>query len=130
MRYDNKDSAIIVAATTPEEFELKLNKVFNEISGCKYNLVFPPSVPFCAYITVSKKIAIPETAEDEYELLGIHFYCAECPNYVIPFDGRIKYTDCKMGTKCKAGDSACEWLYREVKAGRISIESDEEEKVA
>ena len=130
MRYANKTAVKVVAATTPEEFESKLNKALTDIAGCKHELVFNLNAGFCAYITYTETAQIPETIEDEYELAGIHFYCAECPNYVMPFDGRVKYTDCKLGTKCKAGDHACEWLYRQVKDGRISIGSDEEETIA
>lgn len=130
MRYVSKTAVKVVAANTPEEFEEKLNKALEEIAGCKHELVFNLNAGFCAYITYTSTAQIPETVEDEYELAGIRFYCADCPNYVRPFDGRVKYTDCKLGTKCKAGDYACEWLYQKVKAGTIQIESDEEEKVA
>lgn len=125
MRYVNKTAVKVVAANTPEEFESKLNTVLEDIAGCKHELVFNLNAGFCAYITFTKTAEIPETVEDEYNLAGIHFYCADCPNYVIPFDGRVKYTDCKLGRRCKAGDCACEWLYQKVKAGSISINGDE-----
>ena len=92
--------------------------------------MFNLNAGFCAYITFTSTVQIPETVEDEYDLLGIHFFCSECPKYVQPLDGRIKYTDCKNGNRCKAGDRACEWLYQEVKAGHILTEEDEEKRVA
>lgn len=121
MRYVNQTAVKVVAANNPEEFETKLNNTLAEIAGCKHELVFNLNAGFCAYITYTKTTEIPETVEDEYEMAGIRFYCVDCPNYVIPFDGRVKYTDCKLGTKCKAGDSACEWLYQNVKSGNISM---------
>lgn len=124
VRYVNKTAVRVVAASNPEDFETKLNSVLEELAGCKTELVFNLNAGFCAYITYTNTKQIPETVEDEYELAGIRFYCYECPMYEIPFDGRIKYTDCKNGNKCKAGDCACEWLYREVKAGHISIERE------
>lgn len=130
VRYVNQTAVKVVAANNPEEFESKLNRVLEELAGCKQELVFNLNAGYCAYITFTKTAQIPETVEDEYEIAGIRFYCSDCPNYVRPFDGRIKYTDCKNGVKCKAGDSACEWLYQKVKSGHISIANDEEECTA
>ena len=130
VRFVNKTAVKVIAATTPEEFETKLNKALEEIAGCKHELVFNLNAGFCAYVTYTMTQQIPETVEDEYELAGIRFYCSDCPNYVRSFDGRVKYTDCKNGHKCKAGDCACEWLYQKVKSGQISIKNDEEECTA
>ena len=130
MRYVNRTAVKVIAANSAEEFETKLNKALEEIAGCQHELVFNLNAGFCAYITFTSTTQIPESIADEYDLAGIHFYCADCPNYVRSFDGRIKYTDCKLGTRCKASDGACEWLYRELKMGHISIDSDEEESVA
>ena len=129
MRYVTKTAVKVVAANNPEEFESKLNTVLADIAGCKHELVFNLNAGFCAYITYTETAEIPETVEDEYDLAGIHFYCGDCPNYVRSFDGRVKYTDCKNGRKCKAGDGACEWLYQKVKDGSISLKSDEKDSI-
>ncbi len=130
MRYAEQTAVKVIAANTPEEFETKLNTALGEIAGCKHELVFNLNAGFCAYITYKRTQTIPENIMDEYELAGIRFYCAECPNYRQSFDGRVKYTECAMGTMCKKSDAACEWLYREVDAGRVKMKSDEEKRTA
>lgn len=130
MKYAEKSAVKVVAANTPEEFELKLNTVLTDISGCKHEIVFNLNAGFCAYITYKMSAYIPECVMDEYELDGIRFSCADCPNYVRSFDGRVKYTRCQRGERCHADKAACEWFYEELDEGRISPKSDEESAVA
>ena len=129
MKYVKQTRAKIIAANTPEEFEMKLNKVLTDIAldGDEPVIQFNCNVGFCAYVTHKHTTRVPESYEDEYDLKGIHFTCGQCQRWEQPIDGRIKYFYCEeVGCGKKASDSACEWLYREDSARRaLRGEQDE-----
>ncbi len=133
MKYVKQTHARVVAANTPEEFEMKLNKTLADIAlaGSEPTIQFNCNVGFCAYITHETTTRVPENIEDEYELKGIRFTCGECPNWIQPIDGRVKYSHCDViGCNRKSSDSACEWLYREDAKHISTGDGDEEARVA
>ena len=67
------------------------------------------------------KVKICETAEDEYLIQGIKYYCNDCPHLERIADGRAKLMPCpyhELG-RVNINKPACERFYQELKAGQI-----------
>ncbi len=123
MKSFNRQQTTIILSQTPQEFQEKLNTTLAEMAASqhKYELIFNHTLGFCAYIVWEEKLQIPETAEDEYRLLGMQFTCGDCPEYMPHQDKRVKYTECGHGVpRCAKGDRACEWFYERLKDGTIT----------
>ena len=122
MEYRGGKLTKVVHASTAEEFERELNKVLTELSkaGARPEIQFNMGLGHCAYILYDRTYAIPETLEDEFLLAGEKHYCAECPSYHRPTDGRVKYTRCLVaGCLVKEDSPCCEQFYQAVIDGRI-----------
>ena len=118
MMYQGGTRASIVAASTADEFEAKLNKMFESLDRqrIKYEVKFPEGLGFCAYIVKEHKMILPETIADEFELAGERHTCVDCPYWQHPTDGRVKYTRCEVtpgihGAKSPCCDAFYEMLY-------------------
>ena len=115
----------IIVATTAEEFQDKLNKALAKLDAqrTKYTLEFNHSLGFCAYIVSEHQTLIPENVEDEFELIGVRHKCGECPHWVHPTKGNVKYTRCPVVGGIHGKDSrCCEQFYQELLDGDIVIE--------
>lgn len=119
----------IIAASTAEEFETKLNKELEALDRAKtkYELQFNHALGFCAYIVAEHKIYIAQNAKDEYELLGIRYTCINCPMWVHPTKGNVKYTRCEIADGMRnASFPCCEEFYEMLKKGEVEVEERED----
>ena len=119
----------IIAASTAEEFETKLNKELEALDRAKtkYELQFNHALGFCAYIVAESKTYIAQNAKDEYELLGISYKCINCPMWVHPTKGNVKYTRCEIVDGMRnASHPCCEEFYEMLKKGEVKVEERED----
>lgn len=101
-----------VAASTPEEFDLRMNAIFAKASksGKEPDIHYYPD-GYSATVRYYIHTEIAETLAEEYELKGMGKTCYECPLYSLPEDRRVKYTHCDHGGKISANDPACNYYY-------------------
>ena len=117
----------IIVATTAEEFQDKLNKELARLDAArtKYELEFNHNLGFCAYIVAEHKTLIPEDLEDEFELIGERHTCIECPYWVHPTKGNVKYTRCEIVGGIRGAKSpCCEHFYQGLLDGTIELEEE------
>ena len=127
MQYQGGKRATIIAASTAEEFQQKLNKELTKLDSkkIKYELTFNNQMGFCAYIVSQHTVMVPEDLEDEFELIGISCKCKQCPKWVHPTKGNVKYTHCPVtGRLCSAESKACEQFYEWLRDGEVEIEEE------
>ena len=66
-----------VKASTPEEFEEKINAVLRQYPGAKMDIDI--HIPLLCHVWYDTDVLTPECKADEYELKGDIHYCIECP---------------------------------------------------
>ncbi len=131
MIYTSGKRTKIVVASSAEEFENKLNKELEalEKKRTKYELQFNHSLGFCAYVISEHQTEIPETTKDEFELIGEHFTCIQCPKWIHPTKGNVKYTRCEIVNGIRGMNSpCCEQFYDMLLNGEIEVEERDDEK--
>lgn len=124
MVYRGSKKAQIIVANSPDEFEKKLNKALAALDEAqtKYELQFNTTLGFCAYIVAEGVVKVPETIEDEFELLGEAHKCGECPYWTTPADKRVKYSRCEITPGIHSAKSpCCERFYEMLLNGDIVI---------
>lgn len=101
-----------VAASSPEEFDTRMNAIFAKASksGKEPDIHYYPD-GYSATVRYYIHTEIAETLAEEYELKGMGKTCYECPLYSLPEDRRVKYTHCDHGGKISANSDACDWYY-------------------
>ena len=125
MQYQGGKRATIIAATTAEEFQEKLNKELSRLDSkkIKYELSFNNQMGFCAYIVSEHTVMIPEDLQDEFELIGEKYTCGQCPHWVHPTKGNVKYTRCPIvGGIHGTHSPCCETFYQMLMDGTIELE--------
>lgn len=128
MRTQGGKRTKIIVAQTAEEFESRLNKELAALDKqrTKYELQFNHGLGFCAYIISEVQTLIPETVEDEFELIGVRHKCIECPLWVHPTKGNVKYTRCEIVGGIRGMNSpCCEHFYQGLLDGTIEVEKRE-----
>lgn len=131
MLYQGGKRTKIIAATTPEEFEAKLNAELQklDLGRRKYELQFNHSLGYCAYIVIDQMTQIPETIAEEFELAGEHHTCLDCPFWVHPTKGNVKYTRCTITPGIHSAKSACcDKFYEMLFNGELEIEDHGKEE--
>ena len=124
MQYQGGKRTKIIAATTAPEFEAKLNGELKKLDATrqKYELQFNHSMGFCAYIIVETQTAIPETVAEEFELAGETHVCYNCPYWVHPTKGNVKYTRCSITPGLHSANSpCCDTFYEMLFNGQIEL---------
>lgn len=114
----------IISGISAEDFESKLNKELSELnaSGTKYDMQLSPQTGFVAYIVYEQETKVAESIKDEFELAGEKHICLECPHYILPTDGRVKYTRCmKVGGITHKDRDCCENFYEWLFNGEIEL---------
>lgn len=128
MRYEKGKTIKVIEETEPKQFETKLNealKSFDKI-GAKYELMFNMNKGHCAYIVAEYKRVIVETAKDEHDIRGDLHICGECPLWIHPTKGNVKYTRCDIvGYKVGIHDGCCEQFYEMLDRGEIKLNTEE-----
>ena len=102
------------------DFDNKLNSFTDslDLKGIPYTVSVNPSAGLLAFVEYEVTVNTPENAKDEYELLGERHTCIECPFYVRPTDGRVKYTKCSLqNCLTDASQACCEQFYERLKRG-------------
>ena len=129
MVYQGGKRTKIIAASTPEEFEKRLNAELEKLDRerRKYELQFNHSMGYCAYLVIDQMTQIPETIAEEFEIAGEKHTCLECPHWVHPTKGNVKYTRCLITPGIHgANSSCCEKFYEMLFNGEIELETREE----
>ena len=109
-----------ITATNAFDFDTALNAFTDGLDrqGIAYTLSVSPSAGLLAFVEYEVETKVPQNAKDEYELLGESHKCIECPFYVRPTDGRVKYTKCPITNKLTDADSwCCDSFYERLKRG-------------
>lgn len=113
-----------VSADNAKNFDEELNKLLDEFArkGTQYTLELAPSLGFTAFIRYKRTDNIPENIADEFELGGEVHRCAECPFYVRPTDGRVKFTRCEITPGIHRKESrCCDAFYEKLFNGEIEL---------
>ena len=129
MVYQSGKRTKIIAAQSAEEFEKRLNQELERLdsSRTKYELQFNHTMGFCAYIVIEKNIQIPETIAEEFEVAGETHVCLECPYWVHPTKGNVKYTRCSITPGIHGAQSpCCDKFYEMLFNGDLELETREE----
>lgn len=76
---------------------------------------------FTAIVIYQETKELIDTVADEFHAEGIYYKCNDCPYMEDPQDKRIKWCNCKMASlgRTHRTNEACEFFYRQLKAGRI-----------
>ena len=113
-----------VSAENASDFDNELDKVLEDFQkqGISYKLELAPQLGFTAFIRYEKKYQIAETLADEFQLGGETHKCIECPYFIRPTDGRVKYTRCEItpGIHSKNHD-CCNAFYEKLFNGEIKL---------
>lgn len=129
MVYQSGKRTRIIAAQSAEEFEKRLNQELERLdsSRTKYELQFNHTIGFCAYIVIEKNIQIPETIAEEFQVAGEEHVCLECPYWVHPTKGNVKYTRCSITPGIHGAKSpCCDKFYEMLFNGELELETREE----
>lgn len=124
----------VISNNDPIEFQRLFNEAQTELAAKNPKVQFNMNMGHCAYITYTETTRIPETMEDEFNLVGIELHCRNCPNFEWPRrkDGGIHMSK-KQGTCPVAAYGftsrdalACEYLYKGLASGRLQAIDDEQ----
>ena len=124
MRYINGKQVKIVTGTSAFDFETKLNAILTDLNnrGVQYELQMNPATGLVAYIVHEDNRLIPETMKEEFEQGGESHTCVECPYFIMPTDGRRKYTKCPRQQGLAYRERACcEKFYEELSEGKLTL---------
>lgn len=89
----------------------------------KHDLQFSPQTGLVAYVRYWENIAVAESKSEEYEIKREAHRCGECPFWILPKDGRTKYTGCRldcMGRPSK-DTPCCDEFYEMYEKGEIEL---------
>lgn len=125
MRYSQVEQVEIIVGSNPADFKTELNNFLRKLAeqGMKHELQFSPQTGLVAYVRYWETFKVAETKSEEYEIKGELHCCGECPFWILPTDGRVKYTGCQkhfMGAPCK-DTWCCDEFYEMLEKGEIEI---------
>lgn len=126
MKYQSGKRTRIIFEETADAFEKRLNAELKDLDRkhAKYELTFNHTVGLCAYIVISETIQIPETIAEEFEIAGERHKCLECPHWVHPTKGNVKYTRCEITPGIHGASSpCCDAFYEMLFNGELEIEA-------
>ena len=129
MRNEKVTKVAVVRSCDPHEFEAMFNAKIDELA------LFDPTSQITdtgdvisAIITYQELHHIVDCIADEFHFEGIRYLCKHCPYLDDPHDRRIKYCKCvyaELGMTHKEHE-ACEYFYRQLKAGNVTPLEDYE----
>ena len=116
----------IVAADSAQTLTEQLNAKLIELRGKNPTVTFEGMI---ARIQYTESEVVPESIEDEYELLGVRLTCEDCPFFTpsLKADGtedkRAKMGGCPFmeSKKTDRRTPACEKMFRMLNEGRIKL---------
>ena len=107
---------------TAEAFEAAFNSKVREIADKKIidKIIDISDGGFSAVIVYETSEVYADSVADEFHAEGIFYLCKHCPYFEKPDDRRVKWGTCRYSQfgKAHAEHSACEVLYKDIKAGR------------
>ena len=124
MLYRSGEEIKTVSAKSAESFDAELKKVTTELKrkGVQYTIEVAPQLGFTAFVHYQESYRLPETIAEEFELGGETHRCIECPFYVRPTDGRVKFTRCTVTPGLHRKDSwCCDAFYEKLLKGEIEL---------
>ena len=124
MYYEHGEQVSIITGVSADDFQTKVNSELKRLKrlGAKYKMEMSPQTGFIAYFVYETKQAVPETIADEFELDGEKHHCIECPYFIRPTDGRIKYTKCSLTEKrTTSSRGCCDAFYEKLLNGEIEL---------
>ena len=129
MKNEKVTKVAIVRSSDPREFEAMFNARIDALAD------FNPTPKITdtgdiisAVITYQETHHIVDSIADEFHFEGIRYLCRNCPYLDDPHDRRIKHCKCvysEYGMTHKDHE-ACEYFYRQLKAGKVTPLEDYE----
>jgi len=108
-----------VYAKKPEDFDEKFNEATEELGHVELEWDGNNTV----HMLYEETVKISETAREEYEeIKNEHYYCMNCPHFVLGKNKRCSSKGCGLNVDANAKDytRACELFYEELAAGKIT----------
>lgn len=123
MRREKIHKIAVVRSRDPQEFEDKFNARIDALAlnDPSYKITDTGDV-ISAVISYTEIYNIVDSVADEFHFEGIRYLCKHCPNLDDPHDKRVKHCTCKYATlgMTHKDHEACEYFYRQLKAGLIT----------
>lgn len=124
MKIKEKRHRRVIETESGAEYERLFEEAMEELG--KYGPVVIDKLNakgHCSYIEWIEEVKIPDDIREEMHLDDIYFNCGQCPYFIYPGDGRVKYFYCKkMCRKVSDSSDACLWVYQQVAKGEIQID--------
>lgn len=118
----------VIDRKDPEQFQSEVNRAQIDLAQFNPETIYDISDGYKAIIQWKVTEDIPETAQDEMSLQGIHLLCGECPRFdpVKNNDGSVKRTSkrgtCFLSSHCWADSPACEWACKAMLRGELEVQ--------
>ena len=129
MRNTSITKVAVIRSSNTKEFEVLFNSKMEELALNKPDpKIVDTGTIISAIITYEETHHIVDSVADEFHFEGIRYLCKHCPYLDDPHDRRIKYCTCKyaeLGMTHKDHE-ACEYFYRQLKAGNVTPLEDYE----
>ena len=124
MRILRVEQLKIITADNEFDFMSKFNSFMKELAqrGIQAQAETSPANGLVAYIRYIEETVYPETMKEEFEQGGEKHTCVECPYFIMPTDGRRKYTKCPRQQGLAYRERACcEKFYEELSEGKLTL---------
>ena len=116
----------IIAADTAELLTNKLNAELYRLRGKNPSVTFDGMISHVSYYETEDA---PETLADEYEALGVHLTCEDCPYFcpMVKADGtldlRAKWGGCRINEygSAKKTSPVCDELFKRLNNGEVRL---------
>ena len=109
MKFVRKYVQQTVKASSPEEFDFSMNAIFAKAAkgGKEPDVHFFDSLGLCACVRYFVSESVAESLSEKFEIEGNMHLCSECPNFILPYDKRIKKVRCKEGDCLVTASTPC-----------------------
>ena len=103
------------------DFDSRLNSFIKNLDkkGISYEVKVDPTAGLLAFVTYREVIKVAENVAEEYQLVGDFHHCNECPFYVRPTKGNVKWTRCGKGVLRSAESQCCDEFYELMDKGEL-----------
>lgn len=129
MRTETVKKVAVVRSTDPDEFTIRFNEKMDELADNNpTHQIMDNGDVISAVITFEETYHFVDSVADEFHFEGIRYLCRHCPFLDDPHDKRVKRCTCKyaeLGMTHKDHE-ACEYFYRQLKAGNVTPLEDYE----
>ena len=127
MRQSKYTQIRVVQNKDPGQFQSEFNRAQIELQSKKPQTVKIEVTQdgIIGVIQYECETEVPETAQDELLMQGLHFTCEECPRFepVLNLDGSVKRTSkqgsCFLEDRAWRDSCVCEWFCKQFLRGEI-----------